>query len=74
MEGEWWLWIGILNGFCYLDLNIGIIEWVDVDDLEMGVVVYDIKKVLIDSSGNIWVGMLFKGLFKLSLNIKGEGY
>lgn len=74
LEGEWRLWIGTSNGLCHLDLNTGTIERVDVDDSETGAAAYDIKKVLIDSSGNIWVGTLSKGLFKLSPNTKGEGY
>lgn len=74
LQGEQRLWIGTSNGLCHLNLNTGAIERVEVEDSETGVSAYDIRKVLIDSSGSIWVGTLSKGLFILSPNTKGEGY
>ncbi len=74
LEGKRRLWIGTSNGLCHLDLMTGAIERVDVDNPETAVVAYDIKKVLIDSSGTIWVGTYTKGLFKLSPKTTGEGY
>lgn len=74
LDGVGRLWIGTSNGLCHLDLNTGMIERVEVDTTEEGVAAYDIKKVLIDSSQNIWVGTLSKGLFKLSPNPNGAGY
>jgi len=74
LEDERRLWIGTSNGLCHLDLMTGAIERVDVDNPETAVVAYDIKKVLIDSNGTIWVGTHTKGLFKLSPKTRGEGY
>lgn len=74
LEGKRRLWIGTSNGLCHLDLMTGAIERVDVVNPETAVVAYDIKRLLIDSSGTIWVGTHTKGLFKLSPKTRGEGY
>lgn len=68
------LWIGTSNGLCYLDLKTGKIERIAITESEAGPVPYDIRSVLIDHRGNIWVGTLSNGLFKLSLKANGDGY
>jgi len=68
------LWMGTANGLCQLDLNSGQIERIKLGEDESVGTIYDIQEVLVDSSGNIWVGTLSSGLFKLSPNSSGEGH
>jgi len=74
LEGTKRLWIGTPNGVCHLDLNSGLIKRIEVKDSASAVIVDDIRKMLIDSSGNIWIGSLSRGLFKLTPEIEGETY
>ncbi len=68
------LWIGTSNGLCFLDLNSGGIQRVAITEAESGPISYDVRAVLVDHQGHIWVGTLSNGLFKLTPKESGGGY
>nr|MBX2877232.1 response regulator [Saprospiraceae bacterium] len=74
LDAQQRLWIGTSNGLCYLDLKSGVIKRVAITGSAVGPVPYDIKALLVDRNGSIWVGTLSNGLFKLSPKGGGADY